>query len=181
MSEHALRGASWVWCNSDLDRVNQYGLFRRRIVLPGPPGRVLVHACADLRYWLYVNGRRVGFGPPRFDPRTPLYDTHDVTALVATGENVVAFKVHAIGPVARCSSFMPTRPGLIAAVVWDSGRVVTDAAWSAREETAYRGDTPRFANHQSFIECFDARKAVRGWERRDLDDADWPRAYVLPP
>ena len=166
-----MQDASWVWCNADWDRVNQYGLFRRRIDLPPEHGRVRVLACADLRYWLYVNGERAGFGPARSDPARPLFDTHDVTRWVRPGRNVIAFKVHAIGPVLRCSSFMPVRPGLIGTVTWDGGSAATDATWAALEETAYAAETPRFANHQSYIECFDARKAALGWERPDFDDS----------
>jgi len=180
MIVNALKNAKWIWCNEEVNRCNQNGLFRRVIELPDDPGRVLVHACADMRYWLYVNGARVGFGPGKFDPRTPLYNTHDVTGLVHAGENLVAFKVHSIGPVERCSSFMPTRAGLIASVAWDGGEAVTDGSWKAIEETAYDPDTPRFCNHQSFIECFDARAAKTDWERVGYDDGDWPAAFVPP-
>jgi hypothetical protein len=74
---------------------------------------------------------------------------------------------------------MPVRPGLIAAVTWHGGEVVSDDAWAALEERAYRGDTPRFANHQSFIEWFDARQAALGWEQPGFDDSGWPRARVI--
>jgi hypothetical protein len=175
-----LTDASWIWCNDEPTRCNQYGLFRRQFALPENAGRVCVHACADMRYWLYVNGQRVGFGPGKFDSARPLYDTHDVTAWVAAGTNLVAFKVHGIGRVERCSSFIPVRCGLIAAVRWDDGEVVSNDTWRAFEETAYAADTPRFAAHQSFIECFDSRTAQRDWQAPDFDDTTWPQAHALP-
>ncbi len=176
-----IHAASWIWCNDTPTEFNQYGLFRRRLELPAAPGMVRVHACADMRYWLYVNGVRVGFGPGRYNDRFPLYDTHDITRLVRPGGNLIAFKVHSIGPVPAITSFIAHRAALIAAVEWEGGRAVTDAAWRCIRETAYASDTPRFSAHQSFIECFDARRAQTGWERPDFDDATWREAIPLPP
>ena len=110
-----IHAASWIWCNDTPTEFNQYGLFRRRLELPAAPGMVRVHACADMRYWLYVNGVRVGFGPGRYNDRFPQYDTHDVTRHVRPGRNVVALKVHSIGPEPAITSFISVRAGLIAA------------------------------------------------------------------
>jgi len=180
LADCGIRAAKWVWCHADTDRLNQHGLFRKRFVLPAVHGRVVVHACADMRYWLYVNGARVAFGPARSAAGQPFFDTVDVTNLVKPGENVAAFHVHSIGPVERCSSFMPLRAGLIAALEWEGGRLVTDASWRACEERAYAGDTPRHSSHQSFIESYDARAAQAGWEGPDFDDAAWAWAYEIP-
>lgn len=181
MGETPLDDASWIWCQEDVDTPNQYGLFRKVIVLPDQFGRVIINACADSRYWLFVNGKRVGFGPGKFNRVRPQYDTFDLSGLMQAGPNVVAFKVHSIGPVPDCSSFMPTRAGLIAAVRWSRGAVVTDATWKASPETAYAADTPRMCGHQSFIECFDARKAQVNWMGPGFDDSDWNDGYEIPP
>ncbi len=175
-----IHSASWIWCDVAIDEFNQYGLFRRGFDLPEGVGRVLIHACADMRYWLYVNGKRVGFGPGRYNPRFPQYDTHDVTPLVRPGRNLVAFKVHSIGFVPTITSFVALRAGLVAAVEWEGGSVVSDDTWRAARETAYASDTPRFSAHQTFIECFDARIAHDGWERASFDDGSWARAHVIP-
>lgn len=173
-----IHAASWIWCNDKPAEFNQYGLFRRWIDV-STEGTVRVHACADMRYWLYVNGVRVGFGPGRYNERFPMYDTHDVTALVRPGRNLIAFKVHSIGPVPAITSFMAHRAGLIAAVEFPGGSVITDASWRCIRETAYASETPRFSAHQSFIECFDARKAQRGWEQPAFDDSAWAAASPL--
>lgn len=173
--------ARWIWCDSQVERTNQYALFRRRVEIPAGAGTVIVQACADLRYWLYVNGRRVGFGPGRYDPRQPQYDTHDVTALVRPGVNIVAFVVHAPGKVKAFVSATPVRAGLIAAVAWSNGAVLTDSTWRGYRETGYAADTPRFSAHQSFIESFDGRVALQGWQREEFDDSGWNAAWELPP
>jgi alpha-L-rhamnosidase len=175
-----LKNASWIWCNDDPERCNQYGLFRRHFELPADFGSVHVHACADMRYWLYVNGHRIGFGPGKFNPTRPLYDSHDITPWVTAGRNTIAVKVHGIGMVERCSSFIPTRCALIGAIRWNGGEIVTNSEWRAIEETAYAADTPRFAAHQSFIECFDGRTAQLGWHEPGFDDGTWQYAHQLP-
>lgn len=180
-TRNPIHSATWIWCDENVDALNQYALFRRGIDLPAEAGRVLIHACADMRYWLFVNGRRVGFGPGRYNPRFPQYDTHDVTPLVRPGVNQVAFKVHSIGFVPTITSFVALRAGLIAAVEWDGGCVVSDENWRALRETAYAPDTPRFSAHQSFIECFDARRSQDGWQTPSFDDSAWPHATGLPP
>lgn len=176
----AIHSASWIWCTETPAQLNQYGLFRRWVDLP-EGGPVRIHACADMRYWLYVNGVRAGFGPGRYNERFPQYDTHDVTPLVRPGRNLIALKVHSIGPVPAITSFMAHRAALIAAVEFPGGSVVTDATWRCLRESAYAADTARFSAHQSFIECFDARKAQIGWERPDFDDSAWGAAHPLPP
>ncbi|HRU05116.1 MAG TPA: family 78 glycoside hydrolase catalytic domain [Candidatus Brocadiia bacterium] len=180
MKESGIAGAKWIWSHEDTERLNQHGLFRRRFILPEGHGAVVVHVCADMRYWLYVNGARVTFGPARYAQGQPFYDSVDVTGLARSGDNVIAFLVHSIGPVERCSSFMPLRAGLIASVEWQGGRLVTDASWKAFDERAYAADTPRHSSHQSFIESFDARQAQLGWQRPEFDDSAWGKARVVP-
>ncbi len=176
----AILNARWIWCDHQVERTNQYALFRRRFDLPAAAGRVVVQACADLRYWLYVNGRRVGFGPGRYDVRHPQYDVHDVTDLVRPGSNLIAFKVHTPGKVPVFVSATPIRGGLVAALSWDGGAVLTDGRWRAYRENGYAAETPRFSAHQSFIECFDARKALHDWQREDFNDSSWAQAWELP-
>lgn len=175
-----IHAARWIWCDAGTDQPNRYALFRRTVELPESTGPVRLFACADMRYWLYVNGRRVGFGPAKYDWREPRYDTHDISTFIGPGRNVVAFKVHGMGPATGCSSFMPVRCALIAAIAWQGGAVMSDRRWRALPDRAYRADTPRFCNHQSYIECYDARERIAAWELPDFDDSGWSDAYELP-
>lgn len=180
MNSHSIEKADWIWCDEKIEELNQYGLFRRWLDLPAARGRVKIHACADLRFWLYVNGQRVGFGPGRYNEKRPQFDTFDVTELVNKGRNLIAFKVHGCGPVPVYVSATPSRSALIAAVEWQGGSDVTGAGWRCIRETAYASDTPRFSAHQSFIENFDARRAQDGWETAAFDDSSWRNAFVIP-
>lgn len=180
IKDYPFPSSNWIWSNDSPENVNQYALFRKTVQLSEVGGEARVHACADMRYWLYVNGERVGFGPGKYNERFPQYDSHDVTRRMKPGRNVVAFKVHGIGAVEGCSSFMPVRCGLIAAVELNGQIIGTDGSWRSINDDAYRRDTPRFCNHQSFIECFDARKRIKDWETETYDDSSWGKAWEIP-
>jgi len=172
--------AQWIWCNDSPESENQHGHFRRTIELDQTPSRATVQCCADTYYRLYINGQYVGFGPSRYHRNEPAYDTYDIAGLLRPGRNVIAFHVHAYGQLKRCSSCIPIRGGLIAAIGIDDDQIIiTDSQWKTYNETAYQSDTPRLSNHQGFIECFDARMAMGGWQLTEYDDADWARANVL--
>jgi alpha-L-rhamnosidase len=172
--------ARWVWCDPDIDVSNRYAIFRRTFTLPAMPGPTTLDIYADSRYWLYVNGVRVGFGPGRHPEDSPQFDRWDISPLVQAGPVLVACRVHSIGPVHRCSSFIPRRCSLIASIAWNGGCIVTDAAWRGTADPAYQTGTPRISNHQSFVECVDARRALVGWEQPGLDDSQWPAVYEIP-
>ena len=63
--------ASWIACPGVSRR--DYGVFhfRKTISLSSKPARFIVHASADNRYKLYVNGVLAGEGPSRGDLRGP--------------------------------------------------------------------------------------------------------------
>jgi hypothetical protein len=75
---------------------------------------------------------------------------------------------------------MPRRCALLAALEGLPEPLVSDASWRAWEERAYRADTPRMANHQSFIEWYDARLGQHGWQAPEFDDRAWPTAHAIP-
>src|SRR5262245_3058984 len=57
--------ASWIRHKDSPPRAFGVYLYRRTFDLPAPPSRFVVHASADQRYELFVNGRRVATGPAR--------------------------------------------------------------------------------------------------------------------
>jgi len=54
--------APWIWANPAPVGPNVFCGFRRTFSLERPIDLTL-QISADSRYWLYVNGRRIGFGP----------------------------------------------------------------------------------------------------------------------
>ena len=72
-----------------------YGVyhFRKRLDLDAVPEAFLVHASADNRYRLFVNGTPVGVGPARSGLRTWRYETYDLAPHLQAGSNVLAATV----------------------------------------------------------------------------------------
>ncbi len=195
------RRAEWVWRPRRLaapafaagaDRVeeeaNRYVYFRLAVELPGPARSAPCHASADGRYQLFVNGRLVGRGPGRCSPLAQSLDDYDLATFLKPGRNVIAGLVHAYG---RHTAWyeLPDREHrrvfgcggwfLQGEAVTRAGTVTLDTgtAWRCLEAVAWRRDVA--SNSLGFMEHFDARKAVVGWNEADLDDGDWPQAQVL--
>jgi hypothetical protein len=183
MSDLQLAQQSWLWCQADCDTANQVGYFRRTMELERQPDEATLHIGADARYWLYVNGTRVTYGPARYPIEQPYIDSVDLRPHLRRGANVIAVRVHGIGQVKRCSCFMPRRCALLACVeIRSEGRRVllaSDRQWRARRASAYAADTPRYSNHQGFLECFDARLEQSDWTSAEHDDTSWPVAVEL--
>ena len=58
-----LAPASWIWYPSGRTLPNTFILFRRSLMLSQKPRRATGWICADSRYRLEANGRRVQWGP----------------------------------------------------------------------------------------------------------------------
>lgn len=181
----AIHHASWIWCNDTPQVLNQYAYFRRSFEVTSSTDGVILQLAADTRYRLYINGTFLGDGQARYHAAEPSYVTYDLTPYLHSGRNVVAVLVHGYGEVKRCSSFYTVRCGLIAAIArtFADGRpaevIRTDDHWKCYREQAYAADTPRLSNHQGYVECFDARKALFDWASPSLDDRHWSSAVVL--
>ena len=83
-------GADWIWYGDDPAPYHCFLFARRVFELADSPLSATLHITATDRYRLYVNGRYLGRGPERCDPRWQPYDTHDLTALLAPGRNCIA-------------------------------------------------------------------------------------------
>ena len=106
--------ASFVWCASAPAGAQAYVAFRRNFTLGALPAAALLHLFADSRYVVYVNGVAAARGPCRFDPRSPDYDSIDVTPLLQPGDNALAVLVHTIG--AGASGFGGKSPRTVAKI-----------------------------------------------------------------
>ncbi len=81
-------------------------LFRRTFDLAAAPARFVVHASADQRYQLFVNGRRMATGPARGDLDHWRFETVDIGPALKSGPNVVAaivWNFGALAPMAQVS------------------------------------------------------------------------------
>jgi alpha-L-rhamnosidase len=160
---------------------------------PVRPGlrRALAFVSGLGHYEMAVNGTRVGsqlLSPGWTEPsKTCLYDTHDVTQLLAPGANAIGltlaggmYSVPESG--GRYSKFVgPPRP-LVAIVKlrleYGDGvieSVETDERWRT-------SPGPTTYAHVFGGEDHDARREPRGWERAGFDDSAWtPAVWAVGP
>lgn len=163
-----------------------HGLFRRSFELAAVPVRVPARLAADSRYMLFVNGRRVGYGPIRSQPRRLHYDMYNLAPFLRTGENVIAVLVKYHGR--PTSDWMPAvgnaRLGKAGVLVFEADLgdrwLVSDADWKACAGGAWLDDAydPNLPVVVAGIpvESFDARKMIGGWTEPNFDDAGWGNA-----
>ena len=98
--------ASWIRHAGAPGRDMGVFLFRKTFDLPAAPGRFVVHASADQRYELFVNGARVATGPARGDLDHWRFETVDIASHLHGGRNVIAAIVWNFGiqaPMAQIS------------------------------------------------------------------------------
>jgi hypothetical protein len=174
--------ARWIW-TSDPRNLRHYFMFARRTFnLRRPPTRALLFISACDHYRLYVNGRYLGRGPQRGDPKWQSYDTYDVTALLAPGRNAVAVQTYRYG-IANILT-RDTLGGLFARLEIESAgggsRVIgTDGAWKVR---AARGwdRTAKEVVCVGVTEVLDSRLDPADWIEAAGDDRAWENATVIP-
>ncbi|MBL9195054.1 MAG: family 78 glycoside hydrolase catalytic domain [Opitutaceae bacterium] len=183
-----LTEADWQarWIRSPVPGHNP--LFRRSFQAWPGLRRALVHVCGLGHYELRINGVKAGdevLSPGWTQYRdTTLYETRDVTSLVAAGENVIGVILgngmfHVERPAGRFAKFVGSHGALrvIAqlrleyadgTVEW----VGTDPDWRTREgpivfSSIYGG------------EDYDARRNPTGWDLPGYEARDWTPAVVV--
>ena len=183
--------APFIWLEPPVPTAtNGWFLFRRTINLGRAPEGGSVKITVDGRYQLFVNGERIGRGPPRANPAFQQYDEYDLAGRLSAGSNVVGVLVHTYGvdtgwyevgrdPWTKLCGF---------GALWVEFSVFdpdgeqafdSDEGWRVMTSDAWAKDTPRIQDGLGFIEVFDARLFPRGWLDPEFDDADWKPARRL--
>lgn len=172
-------------------RPQSHGLFRREFSLANVPSRVPARIVADSRYQLFVNGKWVGHGPARSQPRRMSYDMYDLAPYLRTGDNVIAVFVKYFGTPK--SDWIPAvgnaTLGKTGVMVFEADLggdwLVSNAAWLARHSDAWTNDAhdPDAMTITAGIpvESFDARRLDPEWAAPGYDDSDWKAAQVITP
>jgi hypothetical protein len=170
--------AKWIWWDGEVLPFNAYRCARRTFTLPSDYGEVKLHISADSRYFVWINGHRVGFGPVRAFAEGWRYDTYDITSFVHSGENVIAVLIIHYG--APTFQYVPARAGLVAEIEHDGEVLIaTDSSWLGVPHSAYIRRAPRIACQQGFAEIFDASIEPVGWTQIDFDDSGWKSAEEI--
>lgn len=180
-----LAPARWIWVPAVRTLANTFVLFRREIELPGEVAEARGFVSADSRYRLFVNGRRVQFGPGPCDPRSYEVDPVDLTADLRPGRNVIGAEVLYYGHGE--GTWPGGKPGFLLALrVREAGgrtrTLVTDGEWQAFVDRAHRPGQWKRWYLRALQEDFDARLHPAGWSEPGFaPDAAWMGAHVLAP
>lgn len=177
------RRASWIWDTLEEQgpgERNKTVLFRRVFHLSSEPSTVLLHISADSRYLLFLNGKRLGFGPARAYHVQYEYDTHDITGNLTPGTNLVAVQVQHWGEATF--QHQVGRGGLLLEIENADSREIllaSDVDWLVWRSGAYQQNTPRIACQLPWEEQFDARLHTENWQLGTFDDRGWPHAQEI--
>ncbi len=162
-------------------------LFRRRLELEAAPTRAVLRITADSRYVLWVDGRELGRGPVRGNPRRLRHDDYDLRDVLRRGPNVLAVLVRHYGVPNPWWMPVPATYGLggsaLAAELdlGDAGAVGTDARWRCLRSGAWLAAAPGGFSAPHAPEIVDARLLPPGWQEPGFDDEGWDAAVELTP
>jgi hypothetical protein len=169
--------AEWVPAGRGFSRV----LFRREFRLDAVPAVVPLRLTADSRFVLWVNGREVGRGPVRAQPRRWRYESYDIAPFLQPGRNVIAMLVSYYGratswwyPAALEGGINGDACLVVEADLGDSV-LVSDSSWKVLRSTAW-SSLPYFGVPS---EILDARLLPAGWQQPGFDDQGWLAATIL--
>lgn len=114
------QSAQWIWTpnyHEEDTQPGRYFLFRKSFQWPATTDikELPLHVSADSRYRLFVNGKRVSFGPCKSYLERWHYETVDILPYLSEGENVISARVLRYSHVtAGSSSIMSTElPGFL--------------------------------------------------------------------
>ncbi|SFT14629.1 alpha-L-rhamnosidase N-terminal domain-containing protein [Paenibacillus sp. BC26] len=169
--------AKAIWYDESGQGRNLYARFRLTLDLKSKPENAILHLFADTTYQLYINGKYVRLGSLRFDPRHPVYDSHDLSGLLQEGRNVIAVQVNYVGH--KTFITMLSQAGLTAwgEVTLAGGERIElatgSAVWKASAAPAYR-----YAAKSSLFlkagDLYDQRLEETGdWSGLEFDDSSW--------
>ncbi|WP_308636367.1 alpha-L-rhamnosidase-related protein [Paenibacillus silvisoli] len=174
--------AAAIWYDESGQGRNLYARFRLVLDLKSKPEKALLHLFADTTYQLYVNGEYIRLGSLRFDPKHPVYDTHDLSALLREGRNVIAVQVNYVGH--KTFITMLSQAGFAAwgeVALADGSRInlaTGTADWKAAPAAAYR-----YAAKPSLFlkagDCYDQRLENGDWNALSFDDSGWGAGVPL--
>ena len=164
--------AKWIWYPSGRVLQNTFILFRKEFDLEKQPVQAKGWILADSRYLLYVNGKRVQWGPAPYDPRWPEADPLDIASYLIPGKNVIACQVlyYGFGE----GTWAIGKPGFIFNLDIDGQQIVSDNTWfSCLDKSWVQGEYKR-SFLRTLQEDFDARRHPYGWNTVEFEKGnDW--------
>ena len=176
--------SQWVTCPGVPRREFGVCLFRRTFNLASVPAQFLLHASADNRYELFVNGTRVLEGPARGDLNHWRYETTDIAPQLRPGSNALAAIVWNFAGQAPMAQMTHTTGFVLAGEGEQGALVSTNSSWKsipdAAETMLLIGNKLHYA--YSVVgpgERVDASLYPWGWQQANFDDSAWKPAVAL--
>lgn len=176
-AHHAIGSPKWIWCEDSRTESNVWA-WSRRVFQWTDAENCTLRICCDLRYLVWLNGKRIGFGPPKFHQHTPTVDVYDVAPYIRSGVNTVVVQVYSLGRL-RISSCMPQRGALWVSLENATEHVVSDSSWKMQLDPGYLQDVASRGELQPPSEHYDARLGLRSVEKENYNDALWSFAREL--
>jgi hypothetical protein len=150
---------AFVWADPHGRGRNAFAIFRRDFTIAKAPSSAILHLFGDTRYRLRVNGHVVAYGPARFVPSHPEFDSVDIGPWLVKGRNAITVEVNSFGDVDFTS--MPSSAGFVA---WGSFKdgprtldLATPGSWLAYKPLAWDPHAPNWSFAQGPTEILDLR------------------------
>jgi alpha-L-rhamnosidase len=176
--------AQWIAAPDGSRREAGVFHFRKAFTLDATPQRFIIHASADQRYQLFVNGERVAEGPARGDLNHWRFDTFDIAPHLRAGRNAIAAVVWNFASLAPMAQMSHETAFVVQGNTAAEAAVNTDASWKAYRSSAVELARVDFSTAGGYYvagpgERLNAARHPWGWETVEFDDADWkPAVYV---
>ncbi len=170
--------ARWIWPSAEGLEPNYFVYFRRAFHLREvPAGQVRVKVSARTEYVLYVNGHKVGFGPPIADSRRYYFDLRDIRPYLRRGPNVIAARVYSLATATEDTLKVPG--GFLVEGSAGEVRLDTDRTWKLLVSEVWKQNAPRQSFQLHYVEIADLRKEPAGWNTLGFDDSGWKRPVEM--
>lgn len=173
-----LSPARWIWYPSGRTLQNTFVLFRKEINLEKEAIKAKGWILADSRYQLYVNGKRIQWGPAPSDPRWQEADPVDLASYLQPGKNVIACQVCFFG--SGDGTHPIGKPGFIFNLDIDGKKIISDDTWLCHLARSWEPGKYKRWFLRSLQEEFDARKFPYGWDCPLFEaDESWMPAQIV--
>lgn len=172
-----LSPAAWLWYPSARTLSNTVVLFRKEFTISSPVKKARGWIVADSRYRLFVNEKRIQWGPPPSDPRWMEVDPVDLTGELHKGVNVIGVEVLFYGH--GDGTWPVGKPGLLFNVEiegTDGGitRITSEESWKVHLARSWKPGQYKRWYLRSLQEEFDARLYPYGWLKSGFStDSSW--------
>jgi len=162
----------WIWLKDCVDSLDSHIYFRREFNLEDTPEMADLWITAKTYFQVYVNGRKLGFGPPAAPNQNAHVIHYDINYMLEPGRNVIAVLAHntTVARYAGCRS----EGGFWCQLNIDNKvKLWTDKQWHCLKGDCYLGNRPRHSASTAFTEYLDMRYMPISWYEKDFNSIHW--------